>query len=152
MITIKPHHFLDIIKLYGAGIENFVPDENRHHDFYKVANQIIHDQNTQLKLTIHTDDICEPCRCHIENKCIDELNTIEGYDYKDDYNHVLDNRMIKYFHLDMKQTYTAYELCTIYYKQKENIMKVWIDENTQQTQKRYDLFCLGAQKYINLTK
>lgn len=27
MIIIKPHHFMDIIKLYGSGIEVFVPDE-----------------------------------------------------------------------------------------------------------------------------
>lgn len=25
MVLIKPHHFMDIIKLYGAGIEVFVP-------------------------------------------------------------------------------------------------------------------------------
>ena len=37
-IIIKPHHFIDIIKLYGAGIERFVPDEPMGHDFYKVAN------------------------------------------------------------------------------------------------------------------
>lgn len=27
MIIIKPHHLIDIIKLYGAGVEYFVPDE-----------------------------------------------------------------------------------------------------------------------------
>lgn len=26
-IKIKPHHFMDIIKLYGSDIEVFVPDE-----------------------------------------------------------------------------------------------------------------------------
>lgn len=26
-ILIKPHHFIHIIKLYGSGIERFVPDE-----------------------------------------------------------------------------------------------------------------------------
>ena len=40
-ILIKPHHFVDIIKLYGSGIEVFVPDEKMGHDFYKVANEII---------------------------------------------------------------------------------------------------------------
>ncbi len=37
-ITIKPHHFMDIIKLYGAGIESFVPDEKLGHDFYRIGN------------------------------------------------------------------------------------------------------------------
>ena len=40
-ITIKPHHFLDIIKLYGNGLEKFVPDKNYGHDFYKVGNIIL---------------------------------------------------------------------------------------------------------------
>ena len=40
-ILIKPHHFIDIIKLYGSGIDRFVPDEKMGHDFYKVANEII---------------------------------------------------------------------------------------------------------------
>jgi hypothetical protein len=41
LIRIKPHHFLDIIKLYGRGIEKFVPDQDYHHHFYAVANEII---------------------------------------------------------------------------------------------------------------
>ena len=28
-VKIKPHHFMDIIKLYGSGITEFVPDEKR---------------------------------------------------------------------------------------------------------------------------
>ena len=148
MIIIKPHHFLDIIKLYGAGIETFVPDENMHHDFYKVANEIIHDKNTKLHLTILADDICGPCRCHQEEKCIDELHIIEGYHYKDDYNRTLDQRMIDYFHLDINHIYTAHELCFIYDKHKENIMKVWKEEEDGKTKQRYNFFCLGAQKYL----
>ena len=27
MIVIKPHHLIDIMKLYGAGVEHFLPDE-----------------------------------------------------------------------------------------------------------------------------
>ena len=34
-IIIKPHHFIDIIKLYGAGIERFIPDEPMGHDSIK---------------------------------------------------------------------------------------------------------------------
>ena len=50
-ILIKPHHFIDIIKLYGSGIDRFVPDEKMGHDFYKVANEIIENPTVDLKLT-----------------------------------------------------------------------------------------------------
>lgn len=35
-ITIKPHHFMDIIKLYGAGIKTFIPDEKWDMIFIKL--------------------------------------------------------------------------------------------------------------------
>ena len=47
MIVIKPHHLIDIMKLYGAGVEHFVPDELYQHDFYKVANHIIENLDTE---------------------------------------------------------------------------------------------------------
>ena len=37
-IIIKPHHFLDIIKLHGAGLNTFIPDKKMKHDFYKIGN------------------------------------------------------------------------------------------------------------------
>lgn len=46
----KPHHLIDIIKLYGAGVEHFVPDELYQHDFYKVANLMIENLDTELRL------------------------------------------------------------------------------------------------------
>lgn len=30
-MVIKPHHFMDIIKLYGGGIQVFVPDTDYGH-------------------------------------------------------------------------------------------------------------------------
>ena len=48
-ILIKPHHFIDIIKLYGSGIDRFVPDEKMGHDFYKVANEIIDNPSVDLR-------------------------------------------------------------------------------------------------------
>ena len=93
-ILIKPHHFIDIIKLYGSGIDRFVPDEKMGHDFYKVANEIIDNPSIDLKLTIDGDDICKPCKKYHE-QCIDPLTHIQGYTSKDVYNKTLDKRIIK---------------------------------------------------------
>ena len=69
-ILIKPHHFIDIIKLYGSGIDRFVPDEKMGHDFYKVANEIIENPSVDLKLTIDGDDICKPCKKYHEQSML----------------------------------------------------------------------------------
>lgn len=49
MIKIKPHHFIDIIKLYGKGVNKFIPDMNYKHDFYSVANEIISNHNAIIQ-------------------------------------------------------------------------------------------------------
>ncbi len=57
-MVIKPHHFMDIIKLYGGGIQVFVPDTDYGHDFYRAANEIIGNHRIQIKVTSGADDIC----------------------------------------------------------------------------------------------
>lgn len=145
-IKIKPHHFIDIIKLYGSGIEKFVPDEKMGHDFYKVANTIINNPYIDLKLTIYGDDICKPCK-KFKEKCIDSITHIPGFDSKDVYNQKLDRRIIDFYNLN-DEKYTAYQLCTIIQNNKENIFKVWNEEDDSITQKRYELFLKGAQKFL----
>ena len=40
LYNIKPHHFLDILKLYGNGLESFTEDQRYGHDFWKIGNLI----------------------------------------------------------------------------------------------------------------
>lgn len=145
-ILIKPHHFIDIIKLYGSGIEEFVPDQKMGHDFYKVANDIIHNPTVILNLTLLGDDICKPCKQY-HGKCIDGLTHIPGYTCKDDYNVTLDQRIIELYHLK-EEEYSALRLCEIILEGKENIFQVWREEDNGVTNKRYELFVKGANKLL----
>lgn len=146
-VKIKPHHFMDIIKLYGSGITEFVPDEKMKHDFYKVANQIIQCPETRLELTIYGDDICLPC-VKYERECMDPLTHIQGFMRKNTYNQTLDTRIIDLYHLENKE-YSAFELCSILLNDKDNIFDVWKEEDDSVTQKRYSLFVTGAKLYLN---
>ena len=92
-VVIKPHHFMDIIKLYGSGINEFVPDLKMQHDFYRVANMIIHNPATILKLTTGGDDICRPCLKY-RTVCVD---TIDHRISKDEYNRYLDQKIIELY-------------------------------------------------------
>lgn len=148
VITIKPHHFMDIIKLYGKGIEVFVPDEKMGHDFYKVANQIISDKKAVLRLTTDGDDICRPCKAY-QTQCTDPLSTIPGFTSKNTYNKALDERMAALFGLDLKKTYTAEELCTLYADRHDLIFDVWKEEDDAVTKARHDWFVNSAEKYLN---
>ena len=139
--------YIDIIKLYGSGIEKFIPDEKMGHDFYKVANEIISNPSVTLELTIYGDDICKPCKKY-QNKCIDDLTHIPGYVSKDTYNMTLDKRIIALYNLKDKK-YTAKQFCSIIFDNKENIFKIWSEEDNSVTEKRFELFVNGANKFLN---
>lgn len=138
---------MDIIKLYGAGIETFIPDEKMGHDFYKIANQIIQNPHETLILTIDADDICQPCQFCKKGICDDGLSSIEGFSQKDQYNKNLDTRILDFYKLI--SSYQAYDLCQIFYNHKEFIFDVWQEEDNNLTNRRYELFCKGAQKYLS---
>lgn len=148
-IVIKPHHFMDIIKLYGSGIEVFVPDEKMDHDFYRVANTVINNPDVKVRLTIDGDDICKPCQKYRNDECKDSLDNVPWFKRKNEYNRALDQRLIEMCDLD-QESYTAKELCSIFFRDKVYIYKVWMEEDMEVTDRRYDLFVKGAKKYLNV--
>lgn len=146
IIIIKPHHFMDIIKLYGFGIDVFVPDEKMHHDFYRFANAIIQNPHIKLQLTKDGDYICQPC-IHYHHHCLDSITHISSIVSKETYNQLLDQRIIDLYALHQAY-YSAYQLCQIFYQNHELIFKIWQEEDYDITQQRHDYFVVGAKKYI----
>lgn len=149
MILIKPHHFMDMIKLHGAGLEVFVPDEKMGHDFYRIGNAILENHQTECRLTVAGDDVCKPCRFY-QGRCTDALTGIVGFAGKDDYNRTLDTRLLAEYHLTTDHTYTAEELCRIFLQDEQKIFAVWQEEPDELTERRHRLFCAGARRYLGL--
>jgi hypothetical protein len=153
LIRIKPHHFLDIIKLYGRGIKKFVPDPDYHHHFYSVANEIIGNPGVQIELTIDADDICTPCKYLGEDGiCVDSIHHIKGIDSKDAWNKIIDQRIIGFTGSLEKPTYSALEYCEMLYSIKERIFDIWKEETDSAQSDRFNAFCAGAEKYLRLWK
>jgi hypothetical protein len=90
---IKPHHFLDIIKLYGRGCDRFLPDDTFNHDFYLVGNSILKERHRQLVLVAASDDICLPCRFRDGATCCDTVTGIGDYSTKESWNAAIDSRL-----------------------------------------------------------
>ena len=151
MIKIKPHHFLDIIKLYGKGIEKFIPDEKYNHNFYSVANEIINNHKVLIGITLGEDDICSPCKyIGKDGICIDKIEHINGVNSKDEWNKILDNRIIGYTKILENNKFSAFKYCEILYSIKEQIFDIWKEEPDAAKNYRYDTFCTGAKKYLGL--
>ncbi|MFN8254917.1 MAG: DUF1284 domain-containing protein [Bacteroidales bacterium] len=150
MIKIKPHHFFDIIKLYGKGIDIFYPDKQFNHDFYKIANTIVGNPKTEILLTIAADDICQPCNyLGKEKKCIDKINHIEGIDLKEKWNEIIDKRIIEKTGIGEGSKLSARDYCEILMRNLELVNYVWQEENVEQKKFRYNTFIIGARKYLS---
>lgn len=145
-VTIKPHHFMDIIKLHGGGFEHFVPDPAMGHDFCRIGNLILSNPEQGLYLTIEGDDICRPCRFY-QGHCIDLIHDLPGITLKDDYNRMLDSRILELYKLT-DDSYTARSLCKTLYHQADLIFEVWQEEPANAAEKRFRLFTEGAKRYL----
>lgn len=152
MITIKPHHLIDIIKLYGAGIEHFVPDEAFQHDFYKVANTILENIDTPLQFTIDGDDICRPCNRFENSRCSDPLNSIKGFTAKNTYNQEIDSRLLNLLHLDVNSNYTVRQFIEYLSNHTDIIFQVWLEEDNELSERRNQLLQAGLKKMLMKTK
>jgi hypothetical protein len=149
-LLMKPHHFLDIIKLYGAGFKEFVPDEKFGHNFWKVGNWIIQKPTTSMKLTVDNDFICVPCKFSNGKICIDTTFVNSGEISKDKFNKTIDKRIFKKLGLDANSKITALEFCKLA-KEKlnaENIFEIWKEKSTEETKERARLLFLGIEKYL----
>jgi hypothetical protein len=151
-ITIKPHHYLDILKLYGGGIENFVPDEVYKHDFYHVGNIILCNPHIILNLRIGADTICKTCIFSKNGVCTDYVQMIDDKKVKkEEWNKTIDQRILKNIGLKEGVEITALALCFLYLdKLKPSIIReIWAERPTTETEQRIVYTIGGLTKYRN---
>ena len=147
-MKIKPHHFLDIIKLYGSGIDEFKPDEKYGHDFYRIGNNILRNKQANLVLSIEGDDICKPCRFNKDGKCIDVL---ENNRSKNELNKLLDQKILEYLELKENSEITVTNF-SILIKEKliSKIFSIYSEPafSKEQTLARFKNLTDGLDRYI----
>lgn len=149
-IIIKPHHLLDIFKLYGKGIEKFIPDEKYNHNFYSIANSVIENKISKIQFTYGFDDICKPCDFLKDTVCIDEFK-YDGIVYKkNSYNEKLDIRLIRALDLKIDKIYEFSYIINILNDKLnlELINLVWYSCNLDDNKLRYNYTKKGIEKYV----
>lgn len=147
-IKIKPHHLLDIIKLYGAGVEVFQPDTIYKHNFYRVGNLVLKDPSTLVQLALGCDDVCNPCVFNNNGTCRD---VVAGTNImKEDYNRQIDSRLLSFLKFNVGDIMTVQSYCAAVHESFDAIKlrEVWSDESDMQFQKRIENLQKGLTKYI----
>lgn len=150
MITAKPHHLLDIFKLYGAGVKKFTPDPFYGHDFYRIGNLVLDDPNLRVKFTIGVDDICKPCKYLKSKECSDFVSgNPEEYSSKEFWNKTIDKRIMNELSIEDGIEMTVGEYCKLALERlnEENISEIWKERPQKETDKRTKLLLKGLRKY-----
>jgi len=144
MITIRPHHFLDIIKLYGSGLEKFVPDREFGHDFWRVGNLILENHQVELKLVVGADDICKPCKFLKKGNCLDGKKQV--------WNKVIDERILEKLGFEKNAKIKAIDFASKAKKllRKRDIFEIWKERPFQETEKRAVFLLRGFCRYCGI--
>ena len=147
-ILLKPHHFLDIIKLYGFGLILFIPDFRYGHNFYKVANLVLENPKSIIALTTQADDVCKPCRFLEDGKCTDRMRNFIFS--KEEWNQTIDKRILKHLGLKENDKLTALEFSKLAREKLtvEMIIRIWRERPEKETKKRVKHLLNGLNKYI----
>jgi len=113
VISIKPHHFVDIVTALGDGRTEFQPHPYGH-AVHTVARDILSNRDIELRITMGADDICLPCRHNIDGLCADTIDTSFrplAPRSKRQYNLMIDERWSRRLGLRQGDQLTARELC-----------------------------------------
>ncbi|VYU39822.1 Uncharacterised protein [Clostridium tertium] len=152
-IRIKPHHLLDILKLHGKGIEVFVKDMEFGHDFYKIANEIINLEVSEVTFTRDCDDICEPCKHRANNECSDYVSFLDNYS-KDKLNKEIDDRLLKILGIKEEESYKLEDIFNLLMKKLSYSLfeEVWEYANEEELQFRFAFTIMGTYKVLEKYK
>lgn len=155
VVAAKPHHILDILKLYGAGIKEFVPDPAYGHDFYRIGNLVLGQPDAMLRFTAESDDICAPCKYCISGRCSGEVPTNpEEFSSKEYWNRTIDGRLMKLLGIEVGDCMTALDYARLAYATltPESIATVWSERPVDETQRRTELLFAGVEEYIQANR
>ena len=114
MISIKPHHFVDIVTALGEGRTEFQPHPYGH-AVHSVAKEILANRDVNLRIEFGADDICLPCRHNVAGLCDDTIDTSfrpQAPKSKREYNLLIDRRWAERLGVQQDDQLTARELCS----------------------------------------
>ncbi len=159
VIRTKPHHFLDIVRDYGVGVE-FQPSPSGH-AVHLVAEKVGclrsgRDRQTMLELVLGIDDICEPCKHHVDGHCLDTTTTTGEVTSKEEWNLTIDTRLLQRLDLQEGTRIQADDFCRLARQrlyptgavEGSLIFDIWREASREKTEDRARNLLLGIALYL----
>ncbi len=147
VLRIRPHHFLDIIRDFGAGVvhEPYLP---YGHNVHLVAAWLRDGHDIMLEIVIGVDEICRPCRKLVEGRCTDTTVKQGRKISKQDYNDLTDRRYLERLGIEQGYRTTAREFCKLTLERLGDIYSLYPEVEKEKTTLREENLLRGLKDYI----
>ena len=149
-ISIKPHHFVDIITSFGAGSRTFKPHPYGH-AVHTVSEQIDSKREVCLKIELGIDDICSPCVHNAAGFCDDTIDTSyrpSAPSSKSEWNQLIDQRLCKRLGIKQGDRFQVRELCELIRDKMGDITDIYNEVPAGMTAERSANLVKGLEYYL----
>ena len=153
-ISIKPHHFVDIITSFGSGERTFHPHPYGH-ALHTVAQRILDERDVHLVIDVGIDDICKPCIHHTGGVCDDTIDTSyrpEAPASKNAWNLLIDGRWCERLHIKQGDRFSARALCARIRDRMGDITGIYREIPASMTMERAANLVKGIEYYLGQEK
>ncbi len=150
ILSIKPHHFVDIITAFGDGKTVFEPHPYGH-AVHTAAKRILECKEITLQIELGADAICLPCKHNINGKCVDTIDTSyrpEAPSSKREWNLLIDRRWCQKLDLHEGAQMTAREFCQRIQQKAGDITDIYREIPADRTAERARKLNAGLMLYL----
>ncbi len=150
MLSIKPHHFVDIVTAFGDGRETFEPHPYGH-ALHEVAAQILAVRDVLLRIEVGADSICLPCRHNVAGLCDDTIDTSFrplAPRSKREWNLRIDARWCERLGVRQDDRLTARELCRRIRDSAGDITAIYREIPPDRTAERHAKLTKGVARFL----
>ena len=150
MVSIKPHHFVDIITSLGDGVAHHEAHPYGH-ALHTVAHTILTNPDVMLEIELGADAICGPCRHNVEGRCDDVIDTSfrpEAPKSKGEWNLRIDRRWCERLALMQGDQLTARALCQRIRDRAGDITAIYREIPAERTAERQSKLQMGVAAFL----
>jgi len=146
LLRIKPHHFLDIIRDFGAGVHH--KPHPYGHAVHEAARLLRENPRTLLELTSGADEICQPCRFLKHGRCTDTTTTPGRKVRKGSWNRLIDCRIFKRLGLREGDRIPAVDFCRLAEQRLGDLFTLYREADPRKTALREKNLRKGIEQYL----
>jgi hypothetical protein len=149
-ISIKPHHFVDIITSFGTGNRIFKPHPYGH-AVHIVSEKIDNNREVYLKIELGIDDICRSCTHNVAGFCDDTIDTSyrpSAPSSKNEWNLLIDKRWCKRLGIKQGDQFKVRELCERIRDKMGDITEIYHEVPARMTAERSTNLVRGLEYYL----